>query len=299
MGYAWITAAVGVLAAILAVVLARRRERRMFKSISDMLEAAAGGDFTEDSFDETLLSAAESRMAAYLSASAASAKNIAAERDKIKTLIADISHQTKTPISNLLLYAQLLGEQELPESCRQLVDSIGAQAEKLDFLIRSLVKLSRLEAGIISVSPSVNSVSELMQEAQRQFVPKAEGKGLSFQVEDSDALACFDPKWTLEAVGNIVDNAVKYTPPGGRVTLRAVAYELFCCIEVTDTGIGIAEDEQSQVFGRFYRSGAVRDQAGVGIGLFLSREIIAAQGGYIRLRSVPGKGSTFSVFLPR
>jgi signal transduction histidine kinase len=97
----------------------------------------------------------------------------------------------------------------------------------------------------------------------------------------------------------VVDNAVKYTPAGGRVTLSAVPLGQFCRVDVSDTGIGIPEEEQGRIFGRFYRGGAVRAEEGVGIGLYLVREILRRQGGYVKVASRPGQGTTFSLYLPR
>ena len=111
--------------------------------------------------------------------------------------------------------------------------------------------------------------------------------------------ALYDLRWTAEALGNLLDNAVKYTPPGGCIQVSATQYELFCRIDVRDNGIGIAEEEQAQIFGRFYRGRQVREQEGLGIGLYLAREIAQKQGGYLKLSSRPGQGSTFSLYLPR
>ncbi|MGL4790465.1 MAG: sensor histidine kinase, partial [Phocaeicola sp.] len=104
--------------------------------------------------------------------------------------------------------------------------------------------------------------------------------------------------WTAEALYNIIDNAIKYTPSGGSVRISVTAYQLFCRIDVTDTGIGISEDETAKIFSRFYRSQQVTDKDGVGLGLYLAREIMAAQGGYIKVASKSDCGSVFSVFLP-
>lgn len=106
-------------------------------------------------------------------------------------------------------------------------------------------------------------------------------------------------KWTLEAVSNIVDNAIKYTPSGGSVTICSQEYEMFVCIRIADTGIGMSEEETAKIFTRFYRSSEVSDERGVGIGLYLAREIIAKEGGYIKVSSKKGEGSVFSVFLPK
>ena len=118
-------------------------------------------------------------------------------------------------------------------------------------------------------------------------------------MQDTDEQAVFDLKWTTEALGNVVDNAVKYTHPGGTVRITVTMYELFCRIDVADTGIGIAEEEQARIFSRFYRSPQVAQQDGVGIGLHLARQILSDQGGYIKVSSAPGKGSVFSLFLQR
>lgn len=135
------------LAAATVVLWERRKARKTMEEIERMLDAAMTGSFSETNFDESQLSALETKFAHYLSAAEASSQNIAQEKDKIKTLIADISHQTKTPIANLLLYSELLMEETLPASAKANVEALYKQSEKLRFLIDSLVKLSRLETG--------------------------------------------------------------------------------------------------------------------------------------------------------
>ena len=298
----------GLLALALLALLAaagiaawtRLRTRRMLDTLDRMLDDAVRGEFRESLYDESRLSALETRMAHYLSSSAVSARNLAAEKDAIKTLIGDISHQTKTPIANLLLYAQLLEEQDLPPESRAYVSALERQAEKLRFLIDALVKTSRLETGVLAMTPKRHGIQQLLDAAAAQAAPKAEAKDVSLTAERAGELSArFDPKWTTEALYNLVDNAVKYTPAGGSVTLRAKGYELFCRIDVTDTGPGIPEAEQAKIFQRFYRSPSVSGEEGVGIGLYLARQIAAGQGGYLKVASRPGEGSTFSLFLPR
>lgn len=286
-----------ILFSVCLVLLERHRVRKVMQSMEAMLDAAMKGNFEELFYDETRLSRLESILAHYLAANEVSIKNLKTEKDKTNTLISDISHQTKTPISNLLLYSELLQEEALPESARESAVQIHNQAEKLNFLISSLVKLSRLETGIVTVNPSAQSVTGLLHTLYEQYEPAARAKGLEIIVHDSKAWAFFDEKWTLEAVGNIVDNAIKYTE-NGTVTISVNNYELFTCIKVSDTGRGIRESEQAAVFGRFYRSEDAKDEKGVGIGLFLARQIIQSQGGYMKLSSAVGKGSEFFVYLP-
>ena len=277
----------------------RHRTRRIMENLNRMLDIAMQGDFTEKHFDESMLSSLESKLAHYLTASATSAKNVQAEKNKIKTLIADISHQTKTPIANILLYTQLLREQSLPEESQPCLDSLESQSRKLQSLIDALVKTSRLESGIIALHPAAGNLSSVIQSAVSQLAPNAEAKGISIVTESADADAVFNSKWTEEAVFNLLDNAVKYTPSGGKVRISVTSYELFSAVHIRDTGPGIPEEEQPKVFQRFYRGIEQQNKEGVGIGLYLVRQIAEGQGGYVKVISEKGMGSTFSLYLPR
>ncbi len=274
------------------------RTKRLIDSISEMLDSAIDGDFKEEIFDESVNSLLESKLYEYLSSSALSAKKIEEEKDKIKSLISDISHQTKTPIANLILYSDLLAEEDLSESSMQKVEAIRSQSEKLKFLIDALVKMSRLENGLMNYVPVVSSVDELFESITDSLSAKASLKGISISYEPTALYINSDPKWTYEAIFNIADNAVKYTHEG-EVKMYATEYEMFIRIDIEDTGIGISEEDSAKVFSRFYRSREVSEEEGVGIGLCLAREIITGVGGYIRLESTPGKGSKFSVYIPK
>ena len=297
--FGYIIIAVVVLLAVGTVFWYRRRTRRIMENLNRMLDIAIQGDFTEEHFDESMLSSVENKLANYLAASTTSAKNVQAEKDKIKTLIADISHQTKTPIANILLYTQLLREQPLPEESQPCVDSLESQSRKLQSLIDALVKTSRLESGIIALHPAAGNLSSVIQSAVSQLAPNAEAKGISIVTESADADAVLDSKWTEEAIFNLLDNAVKYTPSGGEVRISVTSYELFSAVHISDTGPGIPEEEQPKVFQRFYRGMEHQNEEGVGIGLYLVRQIAEGQGGYVKVISEKGMGSTFSLYLPR
>ena len=274
----------------------RRRTRRILENLSRMLDIAMQGDFTEDSFDESMLSALESKLAHYLAASTVSARSVQAEKDKLKALIGDISHQTKTPIANILLYTQLLSEQPGNTAC---LDVLEGQTKKLQSLIDALVKTSRLESGVITLHPMPGKLLPMLESAVSQLAPKAAAKKIQISLEATAADAVFDPKWTEEAIYNLLDNAVKYTPAGGAVRVTVKAYQMFSAIHVSDTGPGIPEEEQPRVFRRFYRGAEHAEEEGVGIGLYLVRQIAEGQGGYVKVSSQPGVGSTFSLYLPR
>ena len=287
-----------IVAAIAVIIIYRRRTVKIIRSLDKMIDKAINGTFTEENIDESMLSSVEAKLAGYLSASELSAKNVAAEKEKIKELISDISHQTKTPIANILLYTDLLKEQELNGQARLCAEETAAQAEKLSFLIITLVKLSRLETGVFALSPVKTDLMPVLEKIYRQYQPKAEEKGLRFTLEPTEAQAVFDEKWSAEAIGNIVDNAIKYTD-SGFVTISVREYEMFCSVTVSDSGKGIAEEEQGRIFTRFCRSPSVSPKEGIGVGLYLAREIVNGCGGYIKVSSEVNKGTDFSVFFQR
>lgn len=272
---------------------------KMLDRLDPMLDSAIANTFSETQFTESRLSKIETKMYRYLSADKTSLTQIKSEKDAIKALISDISHQTKTPVANILLYSQLLRDGGgLNENASELAAHIESQTEKLNFLIQSLIKISRLENGIVAVVPKENRIEKLL--SGLDFKTKAQLKNIDLIIEKNiNMTAFFDMKWTLEAISNITDNAIKYTPAGGKVKISAVPYEMFVKIDISDSGIGISEEEFSKIFTRFYRSQKVSDSPGVGIGLYLSREIISKQGGYIKVTSAENKGSTFSVFIPK
>ena len=286
----------------LVIIINHLRTKKTIDTIENMLNQAVKGDFSEKSFDETRrLSSLETKFAHYLSASVVSARNVELEKDKIKSLIADISHQTKTPIANLLLYSELLLEDDtdnLSPQMRENILQLHTQSEKLQFLIDSLVKLSRLENGILQLSPQEEALTPMLELAVKDTESKAKAKGLKLILHETDEKAYFDSKWTLEAVCNILDNAVKYTSKGS-ISLSVTAYEMFVRIDIKDNGIGIKEEELPKIFSRFYRSEDTKNMEGVGIGLYLSRQILSGEGGYIKVSSLYGQGSVFSVFLPK
>lgn len=226
--------------------------------------------------------------------------SVAKERTDLQELISDISHQVKTPITNLKMVNATLLEQPMTEDKRQrfLLDS-GTQLDKLDFLMQAMIKTSRLETGVISLEKKMQPIYDTLAAALGGILLNAEKKNIHVSVDCPEELkVSHDRKWTSEALFNILDNAVKYTPDGGSIHVFAESWE-FLKIDITDNGKGIPEKLQGAVFKRFYRENEVHDIEGIGIGLYLAREIITMQGGYIKVMSEVGKGTTFSIFLPR
>lgn len=278
----------------------QREERKLLRRLERMLEEGREGKFCPDRIDESMVSLVEDSMRKFLAESCTAEEKIKEQKDRIQVLISDISHQTVTPVSNILIYSQLLEEEIRGSQCGMYATAIREQTEKLSFLIDSLVKASRLESGIIRLELKEGDVRELIYAAVQQMEAKAEEKEIRIcqEITANPILAVFDPKWTEEAVFNILNNAVKYTPNGGMIRIRITPYQMFCRIDVEDSGIGISEEELPKIFGRFYRSPDVAEEEGVGLGLYLAREIIQSGRGYMKVSSEKGQGSVFSIFLP-
>lgn len=282
--------------------------RKMLIHLEDMLEAAIRGDFQESDYDESRLSRLETKWKQFLAASQLSRQNLQWEKENVKQLISDISHQTKTPITNMKLYVSLLQEsieQSALEDVKQaqnlqLLSEVRQQTEKLEFLINALTKLSRLESNTVEVRPEIQKISPLLEEAIRNIQPKADKKEIQIQVPSAEGItACFDFKWTREALENILDNAVKYSFEKSEIVINVREYEMYMVISVEDKGIGISPENHAKIFQRFYRTPEVQQKDGVGLGLYLAREILKKENGYIRVKSPPGEGSEFSLYLWR
>ncbi len=228
-------------------------------------------------------------------------ESAAKERADLQELISDISHQVKTPISNLKMINATLLEQLIPEEKqREFLQASSGQLEKLDFLMQAMIKTSRLETGVISLDRKTQPLYDTLAAALGGILLNAERKNIHVSVDcPADIVLAHDRKWTSEALFNILDNAVKYTPADGDIQVSVQSWEFYVKIDVTDSGKGIAESRQGMIFKRFYREEEVHDVEGIGIGLYLAREIVTMQGGYIKVTSTVNSGSTFSVFLPR
>lgn len=225
---------------------------------------------------------------------------LAQEKELIKTLISDISHQIKTPVAAANTFAQLLSDKELSDEERsEYIATLQASLEKLTFLTNSLIKMSRLESGIISLKPERNSLNNIVLQAVKTVYAKAKSKSITITFDCEQSFeALLDFNWTAEAITNVLDNAVKYTPSGGLVRLQITEYPSYLRLDINDNGVGIPEEEQAKIFGRFYRGKQSAGVDGVGIGLYLTREIISKQNGYIKVSS-DENGSTFSLFLKK
>lgn len=222
-----------------------------------------------------------------------------AAREELERTISHLVHQLNTPITNIRLYSDFLLEEDLTaEEWQRFARHIRVQAEKVSFLGEGFAKLSRLETGVMRFSVERRLILPMVLAAIDAAAAKASAHGNTILLQGDQQLeACFDPKWTQEALFNVLDNAVKYSSQGTAIEVEMCAYELFVRISVTDRGQTLSTDEYAQIFQRFYRSEAVREQEGVGLGLYLTREILRSQGGYIKAESLRDGRVRFSLYL--
>ena len=269
------------------------------RTLDDMMDSAARPEMDYEA--ETLLARISHRLERLYNIMQKDRNTVAKEKADLQSLLSDISHQTKTPIANLkMLNETMLTRPISEEQRREFLQATGSQLDKLDFLIQAMVKTSRLETGVITLEKKDALIEETLINAINGLLAPMEKKGIELTVDCPEGLSIsHDSRWTSEALFNLLDNAVKYTPAGGSIHVSVQNWEMYWKIDVTDTGRGIPEREQATIFKRFYREEAVHEVDGIGIGLYLAREIITMQGGYILVTSEVGKGSTFSVFLPQ
>ena len=223
-------------------------------------------------------------------------RKVEAERQELQSLVSDISHQVRTPVSNMKMIVDTLLTKSLDEQEQnEFLKSVRGQINKLDFLIQALVKTSRLETGVIQLEKEDHFIYDTLAQAMSGILYSAEQKKIHVSVEcPEDVCVSHDSKWTEEAIFNLLDNAVKYTPTRGSIHVSVAQWEMYVEIKVSDTGKGISESNQASIFKRFYREEEIHNQPGVGIGLYLTREIVTQQGGYVTVESQVGKGSAFS-----
>lgn len=225
-----------------------------------------------------------------------------AEKEQVKMLVSNMSHQLKTPLANIMLYEDLLigKKYHSDEEREKFLRQMSGQTEKIDWILNSLFKMVKLEQDTIEFSTGAFSVKNTLIAAMSDVYEKALKKDISLIMEEFDDIRLnHNPQWTQEAFANILENAVKYSPKESSITIDCLNYELYSVIRIKDEGIGIPKADLQKIFFRFYRGTNAEKYQGSGIGLYLSRLVIEKEGGYITAESTPGVGSSFQIFLPK
>ena len=285
---------------LLTVVFSKRLSvftRELCRAMDQMISGSEEPIRAVDS--ETLFARISYRLSRLYDIMQENRRKVDKERQELQMLVSDVSHQVKTPVSNLKMVTDTLLSKSATEEQWKFLQGIRNQTDKLEFLFQALVKTSRLETGAIRLEKKDAPLIDTLAMACSGIVYAAEKKDICVTVDCPEGiLLSHDSKWTAEAVFNLLDNAVKYTPVGGAIRISVEQWEMYVKLSVSDTGKGISESNQASIFRRFYREEEVHEQQGVGIGLYLTREIVTRQGGYIKVVSEPGKGSEFSIMLP-
>ncbi len=291
-----------ILAALLAAAVgyAIYKNRKMYRLIDSLLDCVLSQEkISFSDIKEGELSAVVHKIKRIQEVLGRQAERAEEEKEQVKSLVSNMSHQLKTPLANLSVYTDILCSHELDAQKKgETAEKIKKQVEKLDWMISSLTKMMRLEQGVIVFEAEKLSIRKTILDAVDMVYEKIEKKEITLISEPYDDIVLLhNRRWTAEVFVNILENAVKYTEQGGTIRIRVYPYEMCTEIQFIDNGCGIHEEEMTEIFQRFYRSREVSHIEGSGIGLYLSNLILEKEKGYLIVRSVYGEGSCFSVFL--
>ena len=266
--------------------------------IESLVNAQAEAPFPED--EDTLLSRLQNQLLKLREILKAHLTLLEREKGQIQSFISDAAHQIKTPLAAARAYAELLKDPDLtPEMRSRHLNTLEDSLDRLTLLTEGLVKISRLESGLIQLRPQPVLPGDLILHALKPVAPRVQEKRLHCSYDPCPAVPVrADPVWTVEAIVNILDNAVKYTPSGGSLSIRSAELPSYLRLDFFSSSPPIPPEERSRIFQRFYRGSQTGPAEGVGIGLYLVREIAVRQEGMIRLTPGPD-GNTFSLFLRR
>ena len=267
--------------------------RNEMLELSNYIDKALDGNLEITEFDEKELSKIKSKLIKFLYASQVKEAKINTEKSKTKDLIADISHQTKTPISNLSLYISLLEDDPKDE----YIAIIKYELNKLNFLIQNLVKSSRIESDIIGLQKNQANLKDLVKDVLREFKVKLDEKEIRINLKDEDLLFDLDERWLKEAIHNLVDNAIKYSQKGSTINISVYKSYLNYNLDIENECKDLLEETLPKIFERFYRGKNSVSKEGLGLGLFIAREIIEKHGGNIKA-SLKENKIKFSVDFP-
>ncbi len=292
--------------------LIKKNREAEYQKLGNILERFHNGeyDFLAENMKEELESSVYMRLESLGKKLKLNEQRMAVEKEETKVLVTDLSHQLKTPVASIKMCFQLLEDENLqPEERREFLNRLGEQILHLEGLLEALVNISRMETGMIEIRKEMTGIFNTVVQAVNQVYMKAEDKGIEIVIDTDNGeienlSLAHDVKWTKEAVVNVLENAVKYSPADSTIEIIMKKQLHFLRIEIRDEGIGIKKEEINRIFQRFYRGKheVIRQAEGSGVGLYLARKILEEQGGNITVALPVGnkqvKGSTFAIMLP-
>lgn len=293
--------AASIACCILTIVLCRRYVEKTFNAIDTILERilTKDTDFPAEITGESRISKLTYKARRITDMLVSEVTQTNEEKETIQGFISDMSHQMKTPLSGISMYADLLLEGNISSDEQwEFHTRIKSSTEKLQWMMDSLIKMSRLEVGAIQLSPIRENIRRTISDAIGSVIAAAAKKNVNITVSDFQDMPLYhDRKWTREAIANVIENAVKYSEPDGEIEITVEPMPMYTKIIVTDHGVGVDKNDWHLIFTRFYRGQNVKDSEGAGLGLYLAALIMEKQSGYIIVDSVPGRFTSFSLFL--
>lgn len=303
----WLLIGFTVCAAVCGIGLAvvfYLHKRRLYRSVDRMMdEILDDREITGSDLKEGEVSALVGKAKRIREKVQAEIGNANKEKEQVKSLISNMSHQLKTPLANIMMYEEILSSNAATDKLSTdeqvcFLEKMHRQSEKVNWILDSLFQMVKLEQGVIVFEAGASCIKETLLAAVNQVYEKAQGRKIEIETEYfPDCNLWHNPKWTAEVFANILENAVKYTAEGGSIIIGMNRFEMYSEIWIRDCGIGIAQEELTEIFKRFYRSKEVENMDGSGIGLYLSKLILEKENGYMNVASRKGEGSCFSVFL--
>lgn len=292
------SAGVAILVAIVLAILISRSIAQPLQKMATVAQGIARGDFAQ--------SAPESgpdEVRALGQALNTMKQQVQASQQGQRDFLANVSHELKTPLTSIQGFAQALleGAAATPEAIQRSANIIYTESDRMRRLVEGLLDLARLDAGLRALNRTSIDLRPLLQAVTDKFGPRAQEKGVALLAELPPTLPPMagDADRLAQVFTNLVDNALKHTPAGGKVTITATPSPGWVEVGVSDTGPGIPAEDVSRIFERFYQVDKSRARrAGVGLGLTISKEIVEAHGGSLRAESVVGLGSRFVARLP-
>ena len=296
-----ITISLAVLFCALTVFFSRRYVKKTYASIDTILDSvlAKNTNLMFETEADSRLSKLTHKAKKIIQMNSVAISQTKMEKEIIQSFLSDMSHQMKTPLSGIAMYTDLLLEGNITAVEQQeFFTRIKSGTDKLQWMMDSLVKMSRLEVGAIELTPVLAGIKKTISDSISGVYGAAAKKNLSINTAYfEDMLLLHDRKWTSEAITNVLENAIKYSSPDEKINIAVETLSIYTKISITDFGIGIPPDEWNAIFKRFYRGKNVKAVEGAGLGLYLASLIFQKQGGYILVDSKPNEHTTFSMFL--
>jgi signal transduction histidine kinase len=286
-----------VLLTFISLWMTRRRYSDM-KELSGYLRRIYSGDYSLDIRDsvEGELSILKNEIYKVTLILSKQADQLLAEKEQLANAISDISHQLKTPLTSMTVMADVLSSEGLePDKRKEFTKTLDTQLERMEWLLTSLLKLSKIDAGTINFKKEQVTAAELVDKALKPLLIVMELKDQKLVVEDAGKVTFFgDCNWSVEALINILKNCIEHTPEGGTIMIQTEDNPIYTGIIITDNGRGIAKEDLPYIFKRFYK-GKNAGEESVGIGLAMAKSIIEKQNGDITVTSQPSEGSRFVI----